>query len=283
MTSNDSSGNSTSSIRITPFSERPALIDRAYEIADTWPEFTSHEPVVGALLGRVVEEFPEYCVVATDGDRVVARGFSVPFNAVLEGREETPDRGWDQVLLWAFEDRRRGNPPTVASALEITVDAGHLGRGLSYRMLAAMREAVGNQGHDTLLAPVRPNAKHLRPRVPLAAYLEDLREDGLPADPWVRVHVKAGGTVEKVAPASMTVSGSLAEWRRWTGLPFDRDGEVEVPGALAPVQCSLVHDRAVYVEPNVWVRHRAPMPAPQQRAPVPVTGGMPSTYQRSSC
>ncbi|MFJ6698135.1 N-acetyltransferase [Streptomyces sp. NPDC091272] len=241
---------------LTSFADRPELIGQAYEIADTWPEFTSHEPVVGALLSRVVEEFPEYCVVATEGGRVVARGFSVPFNAVLEGREETPDRGWDQVLLWAFADRRHGHAPTVASALEITVDAGHLGRGLSYRVLAAMREAVGKQGHDVLLTPVRPNAKHLRPRLPMADYLTELRTDGLPADPWLRVHVKAGGTVEKVAVASMTVSGSLADWRRWTGLPFDRDGEVVVPAALVPVQCSLTHDRAVYVEPNVWVRHR---------------------------
>ncbi|MCX5206505.1 N-acetyltransferase [Streptomyces sp. NBC_00237] len=249
MTDNDS-------IRVTPFAERPELIGRAYEIADTWPEFTSHEPVVNALLSRVVEEFPEYCVVATDGDRVVARGFSVPFNAVLDGREETPDRGWDQVLLWAFADRRFGDAPSIASALEISIDADYLGRGLSYRMLAAMRGAVGRQGHDTLLAPVRPNAKHLRPTVSMAAYVQDLREDGLPADPWLRVHVKAGGTVERIAPASMTVSGSLAEWRSWTGLPFDEDGGVEVPGALVPVECSVGHDRAVYVEPNVWVRHR---------------------------
>lgn len=59
----------------------------------------------------------------------------------------------------------------------------------------------------------------------------------------------------KVAPASMTVSGTLAQWRRWTGLPFDRDGAVEVPGALVPVHCDTAHDHAVYVEPNVWVRH----------------------------
>ncbi|MFJ2738582.1 N-acetyltransferase [Streptomyces sp. NPDC087440] len=254
MTENDS-------IRISPFAERPELIGRAYEIADTWPEFTSYEPVVNALLHQVVAEFPQYCVVATDGDRVVARGFSVPFNAELEGREETPDGGWDQVLLWAFADRRNGNPPTVASALEITIDADYLGRGLSYRMLDAMRGAVGAQGHGTLLAPVRPNAKHLRPTAPMTSYVRELREDGLPADPWLRVHVKAGGTVEKVAPASMTVSGSLAEWRTWTGLPFEADGDVAVPGALVPVQCSLVHDRAVYVEPNVWVRHRAARPS----------------------
>jgi hypothetical protein len=30
---------------------------------------------------------------------------------------------------------------------------------------------------------------------------------------------------------------------------------ITVPGALAPVHVSIAHDRAVYVEPNVWMRH----------------------------
>jgi hypothetical protein len=29
-----------------------------------------------------------------------------------------------------------------------------------------------------------------------------------------------------------------------------------VPGALVPVQCSVEHDYAVYVEPGVWVHHK---------------------------
>lgn len=180
---------------------------------------------------------------------------SVPFNTELEGREETPGQGWDRVLAWAFRDRAVGNPTTVASALEITVDQDYLGRGLSYRMLDAMRETVARQGHRALLAPVRPNAKHLHPRVPMAEYVRRVGEDGLPADPWLRVHVKAGGVIERIAPASMTFSGSLDQWRSWTGLSFDQDGDVEVPGALAPVHCDTAHDHAVYVEPNVWVRH----------------------------
>ncbi|MFC6063516.1 hypothetical protein [Streptomyces ochraceiscleroticus] len=246
----------TDRIRITPVAERPALLPRLYEFADTWPAFIPHDPVADALLGRVAADFPEYCVVATDGDRVVARGLSVPFDAGRDGREEMPDRGWDRVLGWSFHDRRDARPPTAASALEITVDTEYLGRGLSYRMLEALRNAVGRQGHDALLAPVRPTAKHLAPRVPMADYVRRRRADGLPADPWLRVHVKAGGTIEKIAPASMTVSGSLAQWRRWTGLPFDHDGAVEVPGALVPVHCDTTQDHAVYVEPNVWVRHR---------------------------
>ncbi|MGW5354112.1 N-acetyltransferase [Streptomyces sp. NPDC004031] len=247
--------NATDPLTVTRIADRPHLAARVYEIADTWPAFTGGDLLAASLLGRVVHDFPDYCVVATVGDRVVARGLSVPFNAELDGREELPDQGWDRVLGWAVRDRATGTPPTVASALEITLDQDYLGRGLSYRMLDAMRQAVARQGHHSLLAPVRPNAKHLHPHEPMTEYIGRTREDGLPADPWLRVHIKAGGTVEKVAPASMTVSGSLAQWRAWTGLPFDRDGEVVVPGALSPVICDTAHGHAVYVEPNVWVRH----------------------------
>jgi hypothetical protein len=53
----------------------------------------------------------------------------------------------------------------------------------------------------------------------------------------------------------MVMAGSLAQWREWTGLPFDRTGDVIVPEALVPVHCDAEHDHAVYVEPNVWVEH----------------------------
>ncbi|MDX3072835.1 N-acetyltransferase [Streptomyces sp. NPDC088354] len=248
-------------IRITPLTARPELTGRLYEIADTWPAFVPHDLVGSALLGTVAEDFPAYCVVATVADRVVARGLAVPFAGSGEGREETPGQGWDRVLGWAYDDRRRGRRPTAVSALEITVDTDYQGRGLSYRMLRALRAAAGRHGHDHLLAPVRPTGKHREPRVPMAVYAGRRRDDGLPADPWLRVHVRSGGTVEAIAPASMTVSGSLGQWRRWTGLPFDEDGDVEVPGALVPVRCDTVHGLGVYVEPNVWIRHRARPPA----------------------
>lgn len=81
------------------------------------------------------------------------------------------------------------------------------------------------------------------------------RGDGLPTDPWLRTHVRAGGRIVDVCPASMTVGGSLSQWRAWTSLQFDSDGDVDVPGALAPVHVSQTHNYAVYVEPNVWIHH----------------------------
>jgi len=81
------------------------------------------------------------------------------------------------------------------------------------------------------------------------------RGDGLPADPWLRVHVRMGGRIVKVAPCSMVIPGTLREWREWTGEPFDESGDVLVPFACNPVHVSLEQDHAVYVEPNVWVHH----------------------------
>ena len=86
-------------------------------------------------------------------------------------------------------------------------------------------------------------------------YIARVRPDGLPEDPWLRVHARMGAHIVKVCPTAMTISGTLTQWREWTDVPFDRSGEVIVPGALSPVSVSVEHDRAVYVEPNVWMVH----------------------------
>lgn len=85
-------------------------------------------------------------------------------------------------------------------------------------------------------------------------FLARRRDDGLPSDPWLRTHERLGARVVKVAPFSMTIVGSLAQWESWTGAPLV-DGANVVRGALAPVLASTGSDIGVYVEPNVWVEH----------------------------
>ncbi|MGW7431951.1 N-acetyltransferase [Streptomyces sp. NPDC054861] len=245
-------------LNITTLAERPELEGPMWRMLDLWPEFMLHDPIGWANIGRIVGELPEYVLVATDPEgTVVARAFSVPFQLGAEGRGELPATGWDQVLLWAFSDKRHGRIPDTVSAIEVTVAREALGRGISARMLAAMRDNAERLGFTQLVAPVRPNGKHLEAGTPMSEYAFRTREaDGLPTDPWLRVHVRAGGAVESVAPVSMTIAAALDDWRKWTGLPFDTDGPVEVEGALVPVHCDVSRGYAVYVEPNVWVRHR---------------------------
>ncbi|MGI5122218.1 N-acetyltransferase [Marinactinospora thermotolerans] len=240
--------------------ERPDLLERMYELDGTFAPFMSADPVLSSLFAhRAV--FADYTLLAfdpADPDRIVGRAVSVPFR-LSRGDDETaelPESGWDQVVSWAVEDHHAGVRTDTVSALEISLAPDYLGRGLSSVMLRAMRDNCRRLGYDTLVAPVRPTAKHLHPRVPMEEYVTWTREDGLPHDPWLRVHARLGATIEGVAPLSMTIPATLAQWREWTGLPFDASGPVEVPGALVPVVADIEHGYAVYVEPNVWMRHR---------------------------
>ena len=57
----------------------------------------------------------------------------------------------------------------------------------------------------------------------------------------------------------MVVPGTIADWQRWTGSRFIATGTVVVPSALVPVHVCIEQDHAVYIEPNVWVRHVFPV------------------------
>ena len=111
-------------------------------------------------------------------------------------------------------------------------------------------------GFSSLIAPVRPTWKDRYPLIPFDRYVRWTRDDGLPFDPWIRVHVRLGGELLEPCPSSMTVEGSLEEWQKWTGMHFPEDGEYVVPGALVPVV--FTDGRGRYVEPNIWMRHPVP-------------------------
>lgn len=241
---------------VATLAQRPDFAELLDDFPGAWPEFMLCDPVASLYYDVAKSHYPEFVLVAVDAaapERAVARAYSVP---LWWPDAQLPCGGWDQVILCATGVRAAGGATNVVSALEISVQPDARGRGLSAVMLEQLRCAVARLGFEVLIAPVRPSGKHARPDVSMADYAGWRRADGLPSDPWLRVHVRAGGQIESVAPRSMVIPGTLAQWRGWTGLPFDSTGPVYVPQALVPVHCDVEHDHAVYVEPNVWVRHR---------------------------
>jgi GNAT superfamily N-acetyltransferase len=221
-----------------------------------WPEYMRHDATAKLYFDPSnFDHYLDYAFAGLADGKVVGRAFSVPFALGVEGRTDLPDGGWDQVIRWANEDRMAGRAPTTSSALEIALVPEARGKGNSLAMLNAMKACAKARGFEELFAPVRPNQKHLQPRTPMREYVKEARADGLPIDAWLRTHVSVGGSIVKIAPYSMTIAGSIAEWSQWTGSTFERSGETNVAGALVPVLISLEQDYAVYVEPNVWVRH----------------------------
>lgn len=232
--------------------ERADLAGRWRELDPVWPRFLHFDP--NGLFFRMPGD-ERHALVALAGEgELVARAASVPLR-LPRGIADLPADGLDEIVRWAAADRIWGRTPDAVSTVEVAVEPGWRGQGLGSRMLAALRDNARRLGFGTLVAPVRPVGKPAEPGTPLAAYAARRRPDGWPADPWLRAHLRLGGEVAGLAPYSAVVPGTIAQWRDWTGLPFDRSGPVEVPGALVPVLADLEHDYAVYVEPNLWVHH----------------------------
>jgi GNAT superfamily N-acetyltransferase len=239
-------------LRIFTLAERPELAARRRELDAEWPRFLHSDPTGLFFHLDAYAEHTLFGVTDADPDRLVARASSVPFRL---GDAELPDDGLDEVVRWAAHGRLVGAVPDTVATVEIVVRRDAQRRGFGTRMLEALRDNALRLGFGTLVAPVRPVRKHEEPHVPIADYAARTRPDGLPSDPWLRAHVRLGASFMRVAPYSTVIPGTLAQWREWTALPFDRSGETVVPGALVPVVASVEHDYAVYVEPNVWMRH----------------------------
>lgn len=236
-------------MRIVSHAERPELVDRRDELGAAWDEFMYHDAVANAFWDRQYEEFPDLQLyLLDDDDRYLAESNAVP---IPFGPDELPDDGWDAAMAQAFA----GKPAKAVSAIAITIGVDQRGRGLSKVLLEGMRRAVAARGLHDLVAPVRPSQKHVYPLTPIDRYVEWRRDDDKLVDAWLRVHEDAGARLVRVAPRSMRIAGSVADWESWTGLRFPDSGAYVVPGALVPVEIDRERDEGVYVEPNVWMHH----------------------------
>lgn len=248
------------SLQLVPLRARPDLRPLVFAAAlqSLWPEFMMHDTVADLYFDTPhFDRYQDFAFAIMDPaqpETPVGRSFSVPF-AFGDERAELPDSGWDGIIRRAHQDWLYGRAPNALSALEITLLPAYRGKGGSAVVLDAMRRHAGAHGLGRLFAPVRPTAKHREPFLPMAQYLARRSADGLSVDPWVRTHQRAGGRIVKIAPTSMVIPGTLAEWRGWTRLPLAQSGLVAIEGGLSPLLVSVEQDSAVYVEPNVWIEH----------------------------
>ena len=147
---------------------------------------------------------------------------------------------------------RRVNYLCAVAAL---VDESVRGQRMSRTILLEMKELARRKGLLGVVAPVRPTFKPKHPELSIDEYADWRREDGQLYDPWLRVHEQLGGRRLGLAPRAFSVTASVADWQRWTGVAFDHTGAHVVPGALVPVKIDLEGDTGTYVEPSVWYLH----------------------------
>lgn len=226
------------------------------EVTGVWPEFMLHDTVANKHWVRLYSEFPEYQFALFDREsgKMAVAGNCIPL-FWDEDPENLPNGGWDWTVITGFRNKSEEVQPNAVSALSIAVSHEFRGRKLSSCMVEIMKETGRRNGLGTLLAPVRPSLKRDYPLIPMEKYIMWKNAEGLPFDPWLRVHVRGGGKIAGVCGASMTIPGSLKDWKDWTGMKFPGSGRYIVEGALVPVEINTDPGACMYIEPNVWVVH----------------------------
>ena len=217
---------------------------------DVWPEYNHHGDNAGAYFGELYPRFARYQALFVDGrsGALAARARTVPFE--WDGTLDDLPHGIDAVGMRAISPV---GAPTALSALAAEVAPSYRGLGLSGVVMQVMAAIAASTGLSPLVAPVRPSWKDRYPLVPIERYAAWVRQDGLPFDPWLRVHARLGGRVLRCEPRSMQVTASVRDWEAWTGMTFPEDGDYVFPGGLALLNIS--GGSGSYWEPNVWVQH----------------------------
>jgi GNAT superfamily N-acetyltransferase len=217
-----------------------------------WPEYNLHGDVLNRYWGDLEDRFGDFQFVLLDDDseEVVAYAQSAPL--AWDGTVEGLPPGIDGGIQRAFEGE---DAPNTLCALVIGILPEYQGRGLSGRMLREMGDIGRLHGLGALIAPVRPSWKERYPLTPIERYATWTRADGLPFDPWQRVHARMGGEILLPEPRSLHVTGTVSEWESWTELVFPESGEYVFPRGLALLAVDRDADECHYWEPNVWTRH----------------------------
>lgn len=237
--------------------ERPELEDEFERLgAEGWPPFMRQRDELG--LGRhwprLFDDFADWQFFVCDSfDRVVGAGHSVPL--AWDGTAGDLPESMAAIMERAVHARAQETRPTTLSALAALVDVKHRGHGLSRLILETMRDMARRWKFSALVGPVRPTQKPAYPLTPMDRYVRWTDDEGLPLDPWMRVHARLGADVVRVIPRAMVIAGTVKQWEEWTGMRFPDSGPYVVPGALQPVVIDRERDEGRYEDPNVWMRH----------------------------
>ena len=234
--------------------ERPDLWERAREegtLDRVWPEYNHHGNDSPATFRALVPRYADFQLLFTDrrADRIVARGRTIPFR--WDGTLADLPAGIDALGARALSEE--GGPPSDLSALAAEVDDALQGSGLSRLVILAMAALARARGLRSLVAPVRPNWKDRYPLIPIDRYAAWTRPDGLPFDPWMRVHARLGARILRPAPRSLHIAAPVGDWQAWVGMALPDDGQYVFPHGLAPL--TVAGGEGDYWEPNVWMRH----------------------------
>jgi hypothetical protein len=223
--------------------------------SEGFPEFITADRLAKQYIGRVREWFPEWNLILVDAEQnPVATGWGIPVR--WDGTVADLPTGYTDATVRAVEGREQGIAPDTLVICGAVVAGRLKGRGLAGRLLAALRDAALEASLPRVIAPVRPTLKQQYPLTPIETFMTWTNLDGTALDPWIRTHQRLGASLLAAAPASQTMTGTVAEWEQWSGIALPSSGDYVIPKGLSVLHVDREADLGTYVEPNIWIRHR---------------------------
>jgi GNAT superfamily N-acetyltransferase len=223
--------------------------------SEGFPAFITADRLVKQYIGRVREWFPEWNLILVDAEQdPVATGWGIPVR--WDGTVADLPAGYTDALIRAVEGREQGIEPDTLVICGAVVAGRLKGRGLAGKLLAALRDTALEAGLTQVIAPVRPPLKQQYPLTPIETFMTWTNPDGTALDPWIRTHQRLGAFTLAAAPASQTMTGTVAEWEQWSGIALPSSGDYIIPNGLSVLHIDREADLGTYVEPNIWIRHR---------------------------
>lgn len=241
------------SLSIVKLVDRPELADRMTAVGEEAypPYFAGQSNYYDAMdrLGDTVRNLK--LAVVDGGNRVVAGAEAVPLT--WDGTDENLPGGYDAALQMAVSVRESGTQPDTLCLVNLMVSEAARGRRLTVKLAQEFWDIDVGFEPRAIICNVRGALKHEHPNTPLTEYIGWTNDDGKVYDPWLRSFLDAGARLGPVVDETLTISSSLADWTKWTGMEFPRSGEYIIPMGLAPLVADCEQDEGRYVEPGVWI------------------------------
>ncbi|WP_460648746.1 hypothetical protein [Kribbella endophytica] len=238
---------------LIPVADAPEFDEEASTVfAEGWPEFIFHDALAKQYNDRRSRFFPQWeFYFVSPHRRLIAGCWGVPL--AWDGYVPDLPGGYTDALARSVTSYEQGIEPNTFVLMAAAVRADQQGQGTAAALITAVRDRAVAAGLTQVIAPLRPTLKTRYPLTDIATYLTWTRDDGLPLDPWLRTHVRLGATILAPAPASQTITGTVADWEKWTGMALPSDGNYTIPAGLSTL--TITNGVGTYTEPNIWVRH----------------------------
>ena len=244
--------------KVVNFKERPDLFDLQEDICGkAFPEFLYYGEIAAKYWEKMITYYREYQLMLLEEDQIIAVINCMPMNLDMPD-EQLPEGAFDWGIEKGIEDFESGKKINAVMGVQIVIPEEHQGKGISSIAVEELKNMCTSKRIARIIIPVRPTLKSKYAINNIDDYIKWVNNEGMPFDPWLRVHVRKGARIINACRKAVIVKGTVDQWEAWTKMQFPESGEYLVDGALCPVVINRENNLGTYVEPNVWISYSLP-------------------------